>query len=96
MSLLAWIVLGLIAGFGAVKMVSESGQGAVIDIVLGIVGAVIGGWLFNTFAMADVGEFNHYSLYVAVVGASALLLMYHAALREVREALFSVDIENQS
>ena len=84
MSLVAWIVLGLIAGFIASKMVSGSGQGAVMDIVLGVVGAVVGGWLFNTFGMAGVGGFNLYSLLVAVVGASVLLLVYHAVSRGLR------------
>lgn len=48
MSFLAWIVLGLISGFIASKMVNKSGPGAIADIVLGIVGAVVGGWLFNS------------------------------------------------
>jgi uncharacterized membrane protein YeaQ/YmgE (transglycosylase-associated protein family) len=85
MSLLAWIVLGLIAaGFIASEMVSGSGQGAVMGIVLRVVGAVIGGWLFNTFGMPGVGGFNLYSLLVAIVGASVLLLVYHAVSRGTR------------
>ena len=84
MSLLAWIVLGLVAGFIASKMVSGTGQGAVMDIVLGVVGAVLGGWLFNTFGMPGIGGFNLYSLLVAVVGASVLLLVYHAVSRGTR------------
>jgi uncharacterized membrane protein YeaQ/YmgE (transglycosylase-associated protein family) len=81
MSLLAWIILGLVAGFIASKLVSGSGQGVVMDIILGIVGAVIGGWLFNTFGMAGVAGFNLYSLLVAVVGAVLLLVVYHAVSR---------------
>ena len=77
MSLLAWIVLGLVAS----KMVSGTGQGAILDIVLGVIGAVIGGWLFNTFGMAGVSGFNLYSLFVAVVGAIVLLVVYHALSR---------------
>lgn len=84
MSLLAWIILGLIAGFIASKMVSGTGQGAVMDIVLGVAGAVLGGWLFNTFGMAGVGGFNLYSLLVAVVGAALLLVVYHAVSRGAR------------
>ncbi|MBK7357030.1 GlsB/YeaQ/YmgE family stress response membrane protein [Propionivibrio sp.] len=84
MSLLAWIVLGLIAGFVASKLVSGTGQGAVMDIVLGVVGAVIGGWLFHTFGMAGVSGFNLYSLLVAVVGAVVLLVVYHAVSRGAR------------
>jgi uncharacterized membrane protein YeaQ/YmgE (transglycosylase-associated protein family) len=81
MSLLAWIVLGLIAGFIASKIVNKTGQGAVLDIVLGIVGAVIGGSLFTTLGMAGVTGFNLYSLLVAVVGAVLLLVVYHAVSR---------------
>jgi uncharacterized membrane protein YeaQ/YmgE (transglycosylase-associated protein family) len=47
MSILAWMVLGLIAGFVASKIVNKTGEGVVMDIVLGVVGAVAGGWLFN-------------------------------------------------
>lgn len=81
MSLLAWIVLGLIAGFIASKIVSGSGQGMLVDIALGIVGSIVGGWLFNTFGMAGVGGFNLYSLLVAIVGAVVLLALYHAVFR---------------
>ena len=84
MSLLAWIVLGLVAGFIASKMVSGTGQGAILDIVLGVIGAVIGGWLFNPFGMAGVSGFNLYSLLVAVVGAIVLLVVYHALSRSTR------------
>lgn len=55
-----------------------------------------GGWLFNTFGMAGAGAFKLPSLLVAVVGASTLLLVYHAALRGVRDALFNLDLDNQS
>lgn len=81
MSLVAWIILGRIAGFGASKIVSGTGQGVVMDIVLGIVGAVIGGWLFTAFGMTGVAGFNLYSLLVAVVGAFLLLVVYHAVSR---------------
>jgi uncharacterized membrane protein YeaQ/YmgE (transglycosylase-associated protein family) len=81
MSILAWIVLGLLAGFIASKVINSTGEGFILDIVLGIVGAVVGGWLFNTFGMAGVTGFNLYSLLVAVVGAAALLVVYHALVR---------------
>jgi uncharacterized membrane protein YeaQ/YmgE (transglycosylase-associated protein family) len=84
MSLLAWIVLGLIAGFVASKLVSGSGEGALLDIILGIVGAVAGGWLFNRFGMAGVTGLNLYSLLVAIVGAALLLIIYHAVSRGSR------------
>ena len=81
MSLLAWIILGLVSGFIASKLINRTGEGVILDIVLGIVGAVVGGWLFNTFGMAGVTGLNLYSLLVAVVGAAALLVVYHALFR---------------
>ena len=78
MSILAWIVLGLLAGFIASKLVNKTGEGILLDIVLGIVGAVVGGWLFNTFGMAGVTGLNIWSLIVAVIGAVLLLVIYHA------------------
>jgi uncharacterized membrane protein YeaQ/YmgE (transglycosylase-associated protein family) len=81
MSFLAWIVLGLIAGFIASKIVNKSGSGVVMDIVLGIVGAVVGGWLFNTIGHVGVTGVNLYSILVAVVGAVVVLLIYHALFR---------------
>jgi len=78
MSFLAWIVLGLIAGFIASKIVNKSGAGIVMDIVLGIVGAVLGGWLFNTIGHVGVTGVNLYSILVAVVGAVIVLFLYHA------------------
>ena len=77
MSIIGWIVLGLIAGFIASKIVNKEGQGLIIDIVLGVVGAVIGGFLFNQFGAAGVTGFNIYSMFVAVVGAIVLLVVYH-------------------
>lgn len=81
MSILAWIFLGLIAGFIGSKIVNKSGEGIVLDVVLGIVGAVVGGWLFNRFGASGVTGVNLYSLLVAVVGAVVLLVVYHAIRR---------------
>jgi uncharacterized membrane protein YeaQ/YmgE (transglycosylase-associated protein family) len=81
MSYLAWIVLGLLAGFIGSKIVNKTGEGILLDIVLGIVGAVVGGWLFNTFGAAGVTGLNLYSLLVAVIGAVVLLIVYHAIRR---------------
>lgn len=81
MSIIAWIVLGLIAGFIASKIVNRTGEGIFLDIILGIVGAVVGGWLFNTFGMPGVTGLNIYSLFVAVVGAAVFLLIYHLLVR---------------
>jgi uncharacterized membrane protein YeaQ/YmgE (transglycosylase-associated protein family) len=81
MSFLAWMVLGLVAGFIGSKIVNKTGEGILLDILLGIVGAVAGGWLFNTFGAAGVTGLNLYSLLVAVVGAVVLLVLYHAIRR---------------
>jgi uncharacterized membrane protein YeaQ/YmgE (transglycosylase-associated protein family) len=81
MSFIAWIVLGLISGFIASKLVNKTGEGLVLDIVLGIIGALVGGWLFNEFGMAGVSGVNLYSMLVAVVGAVIVLVIYHALVR---------------
>jgi uncharacterized membrane protein YeaQ/YmgE (transglycosylase-associated protein family) len=80
-TIIAWIVLGLIAGFIASKIVNKSGDGVLLDIGLGVVGAIVGGWLFNTFGMAGVSGVNLYSLLVAVLGAVVVLVVYHALMR---------------
>jgi uncharacterized membrane protein YeaQ/YmgE (transglycosylase-associated protein family) len=78
MSIIGWIVLGLISGFIASKIVNKSGEGIIVDIILGIVGAIVGGVLFNEFGAAGVTGFNLYSMLVAVVGAIVVLFIYHA------------------
>jgi uncharacterized membrane protein YeaQ/YmgE (transglycosylase-associated protein family) len=81
MSFLAWIVLGLLAGFIGSKIVNKKGEGVILDILLGIVGAVVGGWLFNTFGASGVTGVNLYSLLVAVIGSVVFLVVYHAVTR---------------
>jgi uncharacterized membrane protein YeaQ/YmgE (transglycosylase-associated protein family) len=81
MSIISWVVLGLIAGFIGSKLVNKTGEGFFLDIALGIVGAVIGGWLFSLFGMHGVTGLNLYSLIVAVVGAVIFLVVYHAIRR---------------
>ncbi len=78
MSILAWIVLGLIAGFIGSKLVNKTGEGVILDIVLGIVGAIVGGYLFSIFGAHGVTGVNLYSLFVAVIGAVVVLVVYHA------------------
>ena len=81
MSFLAWIVLGLIAGFIGSKVVNKTGEGAFLDIILGIVGAVVGGWLFSMFGAHGVSGLNIYSIFVAVIGSIVVLVQYHAVAR---------------
>ena len=72
------MALGLIAGLVASNILSRSGQGLLLDIVLGIVGAVVGGFLFTTIGATGVTGFNVYSMLVAIVGAIVVLWAYHA------------------
>ena len=81
MSILAWIILGLLAGFIGSKLVNKTGEGVVLDIALGIVGAIVGGFLFTRFGASGVTGLNIYSLLVAVVGAVLFLIAYHAIRR---------------
>ncbi len=78
MSIIAWLVLGLIAGFIGSKIVNKSGEGVLLDIVLGIIGAVVGGYVFTLFGASGVNGLNIYSLLVAVVGSILVLVIYHA------------------
>ncbi|RVB79851.1 MULTISPECIES: GlsB/YeaQ/YmgE family stress response membrane protein [unclassified Mesorhizobium] len=77
MSILSWIILGVIDGFIGSKIVNKSGQGLVLDIILGIVGAVVGGLIFSAFGASGVTGLNIYSLIVAVLGSVVVLWAYH-------------------
>jgi uncharacterized membrane protein YeaQ/YmgE (transglycosylase-associated protein family) len=81
MSFLTWIILGLIAGFIASHLVQHRGEGMALDILLGIVGAVVGGWLFRLFGAAGATGLNLYSVIVSVIGAVVVLFLYHAIRR---------------
>jgi uncharacterized membrane protein YeaQ/YmgE (transglycosylase-associated protein family) len=81
MSFLAWIILGLIAGFIGSKIVNKQGEGILLDIILGIVGAIVGGFVFSLFGAHGVTGVNLYSLLVAVIGAVVVLWIYHAVVR---------------
>jgi uncharacterized membrane protein YeaQ/YmgE (transglycosylase-associated protein family) len=83
MSVLGWIVLGLIAGFIASKIVNRTGSGILLDIVLGVVGALVGGYVFELTGHAGVTGFNLYSMFVAIVGAVVVLVVAHFIRRAV-------------
>ncbi len=76
MGFISWIILGLIAGFIGSKIVNRTGEGVFLDIILGVVGAVIGGYLFNLAGAQGVTGLNIWSLVVAVIGAIVVLLVY--------------------
>lgn len=78
MGILAWLVVGLVAGWIGSLLVNRRGEGLLLDIVLGIIGAFVGGFLFNTFGHAGVTGINLYSILVAVVGSVVVLVLYHA------------------
>jgi uncharacterized membrane protein YeaQ/YmgE (transglycosylase-associated protein family) len=80
MSIVAWVVLGLISGFIASKIVNRSGEGTLLDIVLGIVGAIVGGFVFRLFGASGVTGFNLWSGFVAVAGAVLVLVIKHALM----------------
>ena len=81
MSLFIWILLGLIAGFIASHIVNHRGGGMVLDILLGIVGAIVGGWLFHMLGHVGVNGLNLHSIFVATLGAIVFLFVYHAIRR---------------
>jgi uncharacterized membrane protein YeaQ/YmgE (transglycosylase-associated protein family) len=79
MSFLAWILLGLLSGFLGSKLMGGGG-GILYDLVLGVVGSVVGGFLFGLFGSAGVTGFNAWSLLVATVGAVSLIALKRAIL----------------
>ena len=81
MSILGWIILGLISGFIASKIVNRTGEGFFLDIILGIVGAIVGGFIFTAVGASGVTGFNLYSMVVAVIGAIVVLVTSHALFR---------------
>lgn len=83
MSLITWMLLGLLAGFIASHLVNHRGEGMVLDVLLGIVGAIVGGWLANVLGLAGATALSLYSLLVATLGAVVFLLLYHAIRRNV-------------
>jgi uncharacterized membrane protein YeaQ/YmgE (transglycosylase-associated protein family) len=82
MSILAWLVLGLVSGFIASKIVNKTGEGFIMDIVLGIVGALVGGWLSTRFLGGPpISGLNITSFIVSIVGAIIVLLIWHLVFR---------------
>jgi uncharacterized membrane protein YeaQ/YmgE (transglycosylase-associated protein family) len=78
MSIVAWLLLGLVSGFIGSKIVNNQGQGIVGDIVVGILGALIGGFLFNLVGARGVTGLNLWSVLVAVAGSVTLLSAYYS------------------
>jgi uncharacterized membrane protein YeaQ/YmgE (transglycosylase-associated protein family) len=78
MSLLGWIIFGLITGFVGSRVVNRRGEGCLLNIVLGIVGACVGGFIFTSIGGNGITGFDLYSMFVAIIGAIVVLLIFHA------------------
>lgn len=89
MSIISWIILGLIAGFIGTKIVNREGQGFWLDIALGIIGAIIGSFLFDLFGATGVTGLNIYSMIVAIVGSVVVLFTHIAKLDDEPRRLSS-------
>ncbi len=87
MGILAWLIVGLIAGFIGSKIVNRTGEGLLRDIILGIVGALVGGAIFQALGVAGVTGVNLASILVAVIGAVIVLVVYHAVMGQRANAL---------
>jgi uncharacterized membrane protein YeaQ/YmgE (transglycosylase-associated protein family) len=81
MGIFSWIVLGAIAGWIGSMLVNREGEGLFLDIVLGIVGALVGGWIFAALGSSGITGLNFWSLLVAVLGSVVVLWVYHAFTR---------------
>jgi uncharacterized membrane protein YeaQ/YmgE (transglycosylase-associated protein family) len=77
MGIFSWIILGLIAGWIASKIVNKTGSGMTMDIALGVVGAIVGGFIASLFGSTGVTGVNIWSIIVAVIGAVVVLWIYH-------------------
>lgn len=86
MSIIAWILLGLFSGFVASKLVNQRGEGFVVDILLGVAGSLVGGFLFNALGSTGVTGLNVWSMFVSVTGAVVVLVAYHALVGRRRMA----------
>ena len=78
MGILSWIILGLLAGWLAGMFMKGGGYGILGDIVVGILGALIGGWLSSMLLGVDVTGFNVSSILIAFIGACILIAIYRA------------------
>lgn len=81
MSLLVWSAVGLLSGFLGGKLLHKPSGGVILDLLLGLIGAIIGGYVFQVFEPAGETDLNLYSLLVAIAGSGLLLTVYHARHR---------------
>jgi uncharacterized membrane protein YeaQ/YmgE (transglycosylase-associated protein family) len=81
MGIIMWLVVGLVAGWIASMIVNRRGEGFIGDIIIGAIGAFVGGFMFSLIGHTGVTGFNIYSIFVATVGAVVVLLIWHALVR---------------
>ncbi|HHV64216.1 MAG TPA: GlsB/YeaQ/YmgE family stress response membrane protein [Peptococcaceae bacterium] len=86
MSIISWIILGGIAGWIASKFTgNDARMGVGLNILVGIIGAFLGGWIVSLFGVRGVSGFNIWSLLVAILGAVILLLLINAVFGNRRQ-----------
>lgn len=93
MSILAWLILGLLSGFIGSKIVNRRGEGVLVDIVLGIVGAVVGGFLFTQIGVRGVTGLNLWSILVAALGSVLVLTVFHAFAPALNRGAALIDVD---
>ncbi|HLO00666.1 MAG TPA: GlsB/YeaQ/YmgE family stress response membrane protein [Pyrinomonadaceae bacterium] len=91
MSFFAWIVIGAVVGFIVSKIMNKTGHGLVRDILLGILGAIVGGFLANLLGESHTASLDSYSLVVAAVGALVFLITYQGMFRRRRSSRWADD-----
>ena len=84
MGIIAWLVVGLIAGWIASMVVNRRGEGFLGDIIVGAIGAFVGGFIFHLLGHTGVTGINLYSIFVAAIGAIVVLLIWHGLVRRSR------------
>ena len=78
MGWIAWIILGLVSGFIASKLVNHTGSGILIDIVIGIIGAIVGGYIGSALGVGGINGLTLWSIVLSVLGAVIVLWIYNA------------------
>jgi len=78
MSIIGWIIFRAITGWLASLIVNKRGEGCIVNIAIGLVGALVGGFIFRALTNFDVFRFNLTSMFVAIIGAVVVLFLWHA------------------